>query len=152
MARARAGTWQRPGPARLHSRRTRAVAAAHPEIVAVGVAAGLALAVVCGAELIAAVIAVALDSGRVVLGLGIACDACARALGTLDSERVGKPEWAWGCAIFGSPVVVAAAFLWPRPRRPRGPSDPTQVPVEAAPLAGLLASLALVFILIGLVS
>jgi hypothetical protein len=120
--------------------------------VAVGVAAGLALAVVCGAELIVAVIAVALDSGRFVLGLGLAVDACARVLGTLDSQRVGKTDWAWACAIVGSPAVIAAAYVWPRPRRPGRRSGPGDIPIEAAPLAGLMATLALVCILIGLVT
>jgi hypothetical protein len=152
MAIARDGTAPAQTVVRARSRRAGAGASAHPEIVAVGVAAGLALAAVCGVELIVAVIAVALDAGRVVLGLGIACDACARALGTLDSERVGKIGWAWGCAIVGSPVVVAAVFVWPRPRHPRRLSGRADVPVEAAPLAGLMAALALVFVLIGLVS
>jgi hypothetical protein len=102
--------------------------------------------------LILAVIAVALDAGRPVLGLGLALDACARVLGTIDAERVGKTDWAWACAIVGSPAVVAAAFVWPRPRRPGRRSGPGDIPIEAAPLAGLMATLALVCVLVGLVT
>jgi hypothetical protein len=124
--------------------------AGHADTVAVGVITGMALALVCGAELVLAVIVVALDSGRVVLGLGLAFDACARVLGTLDAGRVGKSGWAWASAIIGSPAVVAAAVLWPRPRRPGRLSGPGDVPIEAAPLAGLFATLAIVCVLIGL--
>jgi hypothetical protein len=126
--------------------------AGHAETVAVGVVAGLALAVVCGGELVLAVIVVALDSGRVILGLGLAIDACARVLGTLDARRVGKTGWAWASAIVGSPAVIAAAVLWPRPRRPGRMTGPGDVPIEAAPFAGLIATVALVCVLIGLVS
>jgi hypothetical protein len=133
------------------------VATAHhaPEIVVVGVAAGLALAAICGIELIVAVIAVALDSGRVVLGLGIAFDACARVLGALDSERAGETGWAWAWAIVGSPMVVAIALGHRSPARTR--SRPRQAgsgetAIEVAPLGILIASLALVCVLVGLIS
>jgi hypothetical protein len=126
--------------------------AGHADVVAAGVVTGLALAGICGAELVLAVIAVALDSGRVILGLGLAFDACARALGTLDAGRVGKSGWAWASAIIGSPAVVAAALLWPRPGRPGRLSGPGDVPIEAAPLAGLIATLALVCVIIGLIA
>jgi hypothetical protein len=140
-------------PARAHEPRPAPASDAHAvETVAVGVAAGLALAAVCGAELVVAVIAVALDAGRLLLGLGLAIDACARVLGALDSGRVGKTDWAWACAIVGSPAVVAAALLWPRPRRPGRLSAPGDIPTEAAPLAGLMATLALLCVLVGLVT
>ncbi len=122
------------------------------ESVAVAVVFGLALAVICGAELVIAVIVVGLDSGRLVLGLGIAFDACARVLGTLDSERVGKTGWVWACAIAGSPAVVAAALVWPRPRRPGRMSGPGDIPTEAAPLAAMMATLALVCVVVGLLT
>jgi hypothetical protein len=112
-----------------------------------GVVTGLALAALCGAELILAVIVVALDSGRLVLGLGIAFDACARVLGTLDAGRAGAAGWASACAIIGSPAVAAAAVQRPRPR-----PDAASAPGEATPLAGLIAALAIVCILIGLVA
>jgi ferric-dicitrate binding protein FerR (iron transport regulator) len=110
--------------------------------VAVGVVAGLVLAAICGAELVAGVMAVTLSSGRVLLGLGIALDACARALGALDAGRAGKAGWAWSCAIIGSPAVVAAALSWRR----------GEIRIEAAPLAGLIAGLAIVFVVVGLVA
>ncbi len=112
----------------------------------------MVLSAACGAELVLAVIVVALDSGRIVLGLGIAFDACARVLGTLDAGRVGKTGWAWTTAIIGSPAVAAAAVLWPRPRRSGRLSAPGEIPTEAAPLAGLMATVALVCVIVGLVS
>lgn len=143
----------RPGPGAVLARPVLHpvdATAGHADAVAVGVLAGLALAVVCGAELVLAVIAVALDSGRLVLGLGLAFDACARVLGTLDAGRVGKTGWAWASAIVGSPAVVAAVLLWPRPRRPGRLSGPGDVPIEAAPLAGLIATVAILCVLVGL--
>ncbi len=126
--------------------------AGHADAVAVGVIAGLALAAVAGAELVLAVIGVALDSGRVILGLGLAFDACARVLGTLDAGRVGKSGWAWASAIIGSPAVVAGAVLWPRERRPGRMTGPGEQPIEATPLAGPIATLAIVCVLVGLVA
>jgi hypothetical protein len=145
---------QRPRPGRLAPLSLPATdgVAGQAEIVAAGVVAGAALVAACGAELIWAVISVMLDSGRVVLGLGIAFDACARVLGTLDSERAGRTQWAWACAVIGSPAVVAAARVWPRMGRPGGASAPGEQPIEAAPFAGLMATLALVCIFIGLIS
>ena len=99
-----------------------------------------------------AVLPVALDAGRVLLGFGLAFDACARALGTLDSGRAGKTGWAWASAIIGSPAVAAATIVWPRTRRPGRIGGPGAVPVEAAPLAGLISTLALVCVIVGLVA
>jgi hypothetical protein len=123
--------------------------------VAVGVAAGLALAMLCGIELIVGVIAVALDSGRVVLGLGIAFDACARILGALDSERAGETGWAWAWAIVGSPTVVAIALAPRSEARNRSQARRarrSETAIEVAPLGILMATLALVCVVVGLLS
>jgi len=108
-----------------------------------GVVVGLILAVVLFAELFLAVIVVALDAGRPLLGLAIALEACSRGLGTVAAERAGERGWACACAIGGAPVVAWFA-LAPRPGRPE---------VEPGALAGLLAvlagGLALLALLIG---
>jgi hypothetical protein len=144
-----------PG-ARVRAGRAGVATAGHaPEIVAIGVAAGLALALLCGIELILGVIAVTLDSGRVILGLGIALDACARILGALDCERAGETGWAWAWAIVGSPTVVAIALgarssVAARSRVRQAGSGETGI--EVAPLSILMATLALVCVVVGLLS
>jgi hypothetical protein len=98
-----------------------------------GVLAGVVLAAILCAEIYLAVGTEALGAGRVLLGSGLLLDAGARALGTLAAERAGRPVWAWGCVIGGSPVVAVFALY-----RPDGPE-----PVDPAPLAGLLSLLAI---------
>jgi hypothetical protein len=105
-----------------------------------GVMVGLALAAVLIAELYLAAVAVAFGAGRPVLGLAIAFDACSRGLGTVAAERAGERGWGLACAIGGAPLVAWFA-LAPRARR---------AAVEPAPLAGLLALLAGVLALVGL--
>jgi hypothetical protein len=105
-----------------------------------GVVVGLVLAGLLIAEVYLGVVAVAFGDGRVVLGFAIAIDACARALGTVAAARAGRRAWAGGCALGGAPVVASFALL---PRAGR-------VDVEPAPLAGLLAVLAMLLAVLGL--
>lgn len=101
---------------------------------------GMALAVVLFAELYLAVVVVALNAGRPLLGVAIVLEACSRGLGTVAAERAGRRDWAAACAIVGAPAVAGFA-LSPRARRAE---------VELAPIAGLLAVLAAVLALLGL--
>lgn len=105
-----------------------------------GVVVGLALAAVLIAEVYLAAVAVAFGAGRPILGFAIALEACSRGLGTLAAERAGERGWALACAIGGAPAVAWFA-LAPRERR---------ATVEPAPLAGLLALLAGLLAVIGL--
>jgi hypothetical protein len=106
----------------------------------VGVVLGLALAAVLIAELYVAVVDAAFGAGRPILGLALALDACSRALGTVAATRAGERGWACACAIGGAPIVAWFAVL-----RPSGRDA-----VEPAPLAGLLAGLAALLVLLGL--
>jgi hypothetical protein len=105
-----------------------------------GVVVGLALAVVLIAELYLGMVAVAFGAGRPILGFAIALEACSRGLGTVAAERAGERAWALACAIGGAPVVAWFA-LAPRDQR---------AAVEPAPLAGLLAVVAGLLALVGL--
>ena len=105
-----------------------------------GVLAGLALAAVLIAELYLGVIVVAFHDSRLLLGLAIALEACSRMLGTVAAERAGQRGWAFACAIVGAPAVAWFALL-----RPSG-----RMEVEPAPLAGLLAALAIAVAVIGI--
>jgi hypothetical protein len=97
-----------------------------------GLVIGLALAAILIIEVYLGVVQVALGDGRVVLGFAIALDACSRAIGTVAAARSGERVWACACAIGGAPFVAWFAFL----RRSGGAE------AEPAPLAGLLAGLA----------
>ncbi len=99
-----------------------------------GVLVGLALAAILIAEVFLGVVEVAFSAGRVMLGFAIALEACSRAIGTVAAARSGERLWACACAIGGAPFVAAFAF-W----RPSG-----RAPAEPAPLAGLLAGVAVV--------
>jgi hypothetical protein len=105
-----------------------------------GVLAGLVLASVLIAELYLGVIVVGVHDGRLLLGLAIALEACSRILGTVAAERAGQRGWAFACAIAGAPAVAWFALL-----RPSG-----RVEVEPAPLGGLLAVLAGVVAVVGI--
>ncbi len=87
-----------------------------------------------------AVIGLAFDAGRVMLGFAIALEACSRALGTVAAARAGERGWACACALGGAVVVAWFAFL-----RPSGRAE-----VEPAPLAGLLAGVAAVVAVLAL--
>lgn len=83
-----------------------------------------------------------LADGMLVLGLAIVIEALSRALGTVAAERAGRRGWAFACAIVGAPAVAWVSLV----RRPG------RIDVEPAPLAGLLAVLAGVVALVGLVT
>jgi hypothetical protein len=106
------------------------------EMQTLGVMAGLALAGLGCLELYVAVADAALGSGRVLLALGIALDAWSRVLGALAAERAGQADWAWGCAIFGSPAAAAFALS----------SESETASVEAAPLAGIVGAAAVLIV------
>jgi hypothetical protein len=106
----------------------------------VGAIAGVALAAVVLAELYAGVAVIGFGAGRPVLAVGLALDACARALGTLAASRERAGAWPWACAVGGSPLV--AAFVFGRERRAK---------VEPAPLAGVLSLLALALVAVALI-
>jgi hypothetical protein len=95
----------------------------------------VALALALFIELYLGVARGALDHGHFVLAFALAMDACARVLGAVAARRAHAPDWAWGCVLIGSPLVVA---LW----RSEGAS------AEPAPLAGQLAVLALLALLL----
>ena len=111
-------------------------------VQALGVLAGLAFAALLIAEIYLAVIVVAFHAGRLVLGLAILIEALSRVGGTVAAERAGQRGWAFACAIVGAPIVAWVALV---PRSGR-------ITTEPAPLAGLLAVLAGVVALVGLLT
>ena len=111
-------------------------------VQALGVLAGLAFAALLIAEIYLAVIVVAFHAGHLVLGLAILIEALSRVGGTVAAERAGRRGWACACAIVGAPVVAWVALV-PRPGR---------IATEPAPLAGLLAVLAGVVALVGVIT
>ncbi len=102
--------------------------------------AGAGLVALVIVELYAGVAVVGFDASRPVLAIGLALDACVRALGTLAAVRERVPGWPWACAVGGSPFV--ASFVFGRGRRTM---------VEPAPLAGVLALLAMAFVVVALI-
>jgi hypothetical protein len=107
-----------------------------------GVLAGFALAAVLVAEVYVGVARAGFDSGHVLFAFGLALDACSRGLGTIAASREGSSEWAWWCALGGSPVVAWFALF-----QHGGP-----VRTEPAPLAGLIGILALVVLAVALLA
>lgn len=103
-----------------------------------GFALSLALAVVLFIELYLGVARGALDHGHLVLAFALALDACARTVGMIAARRADSPDWAWGCVLIGSPLVVA---FWRTDRS-----------TEPAPLAGLLAVVAMLALLIAVLT
>jgi hypothetical protein len=125
---------RRPAPAP----RTRAAAERQREdgTQALAIVTGLALvAIVCG-ELYLGIARAGIRGGHVLLALGVALDACSRALGTIAARRAKRPDWEWGCALVGCPVVISFALF-----QRTGP-----VRVEPAPLAGFVAVVAAITI------
>lgn len=115
-------------PAHVRSRRT----VERQPLPAPGLLVGLALIVILCLEMFLGVADLALSAGHVLLAFGIALDACSRALGTIAAQRAHRPNWVWGCAIIGSPAVLAFALY----------GSDEQAAAEPAPLAGLLSLLA----------
>jgi len=136
---------------RAPAARERLLAAAHgrarrrsglrPEVAAVGLLVGVALSAVVVLELYAGVGGLALSGGHVVLGFGLALDACSRVLGTIAARRAGEPGWAWACVLMGCPAVAAFVMF--------GRDGP--VATDPAPLAGLIAVLAALLIALAVV-
>lgn len=104
-----------------------------------GLGLGIALAVALFIELYLGVARGAIDHGHIALAFGLAIDACARTLGVVAARRAGAPDWAWGCLLIGSPLVVA---LW---RSEHGTAEP-------APLAGELAVVALLALVVAVIT
>jgi hypothetical protein len=106
----------------------------------VGLLVGLGLAVILIVEVYLGVVELAFGAGRVMLGFAIALEACSRALGTVAAARAGERAWACVCAIGGAPFVAWFAF-WRRSGRAE---------TEPAPLAGLLACVAVLVAVLAL--
>jgi hypothetical protein len=123
-----APTSQAPTPARAESR-----------TADYGFGLGVALALALFIELYLGVARGALDNGHFVLAFALAMDACARVFGAVAARRAHAVEWAWGCVLIGSPLVAA---FW---RSERATSEP-------APLAGQLAVVALVALVIAVLT
>jgi hypothetical protein len=138
---------ERPGERQLSeaARTARPASTEKPErrpvSAGAGVLAGLALALVLLVEIYLGVVRWALDGGHLILAFGLALDVCARGLGTLAASRASEPEWAWWCALGGSPVVAGFALSTR--------SEPDRA--EPAPLAGLLSALSLAALALALV-
>jgi hypothetical protein len=109
------------------------------QFVATGLLVGIAMIGILCVEIYLAV--VLLGAGHPVLAFGVAIDACARALGTVGSERAGAHSWVWACVLGGSPVVARFALF----------QESGAVTVEPVPFAGLVAMLAICAVLLGLV-
>jgi len=107
-----------------------------------GVVVGLVLAGALAVELYVAVATVAVGAGRALLGLAVALDACARALGVVAAHQAASGSGAWVCALGGSPAV-AAFVLAPRTARPS---------VEPAPLAAFISVLAIAVLAVALLT
>jgi len=100
------------------------------------------MAVILMVELFFGVV-LAFGGGPSVLGLGLVLDAAARTLGTIAASRAGKEwglGWRWLCGLVGSPAVVVFAFQ----------KDGSRPATDLAPLAGPLAVIAVVVLVIGL--
>ena len=104
-----------------------------------GFGLSVGLGVVLFIELYLGVARGALDHGHIVLAFALALDACARAVGTIAARRAGRPDWAWGCVLIGSPAV--AIF-----------SRSEDATAEPAPLAGLLAVVALLALVVAVLT
>ncbi len=109
-----------------------------PDTPATGLLIGLALVVALGVEFYLG-IAKALGSANWLLAFGLALDLGARAIGTIVAARSGETGWAWACVVIGSPAVAAASL----------PSN-AAIRRDPAPLAGVLAVLALACVVLGL--
>ncbi len=133
----------KPGPG--HSagpsaaRTVRAPAHPLPATPATGMLIALTLAIALCVEFYLG-IAKALGRGHWLIAFGLALDLGARTIGTIVAARIGETGWAWGCVIIGSPAVAACSL----------PEDGA-VRADPARLAGVLALLAMMFAVLGLV-
>jgi hypothetical protein len=101
-----------------------------------GVVLGLALSTVLAFEALVLVAIASLGHDHPVLGIGLAFDCCARALGTIAAAREGDLDVAWSCVIFGSPAVVGYTLL----------AEREGIRTEPAPLAGAMGLLAIALV------
>ena len=99
----------------------------------------MGLAIALFIELYVGVARGALDHGHFVLAFALAIDACARASGVVAARRAGATDWAWGCLLIGSPIVAA---FW----------RSEQATAEPAPLAGPLAIVALLALVVAVLT
>jgi hypothetical protein len=129
-------------PRRLPAHGPRVAAGERDRTQSAKLVLGVALAAAVCLELYLAVGSIALADGHVLLAFGLCLDASARGLGTVAAGRAGASDWAWRCLLGGSPVVIRYAFL---ERLSGAATDP-------APIAAVLASLALALTLVGLVA
>jgi hypothetical protein len=104
-----------------------------------GVGLGVTLALALFIELYLGVARGALDHAHFVLAFALAVDACARVSGVVAARRAQASDWAWGCVLLGSPLVV---LFW----------RSEQATAEPAPLAGLLAIVALLAFVIAVLT
>lgn len=98
-----------------------------------GAVLGVVLAAALLVEIYVGVVVVGFDHRQPLLAIALALDACARALGTIAAGHAGLRDWAWWCALGGSPVVAMFAMFERR--------EPGRV--EPAPLAGVISLLAI---------
>lgn len=103
-----------------------------------GVLAGLALAAALILEVYFGVARFGFGTGNLLLAFGLAFDACSRALGAVAAWRAGESEWAWWCALGGSPLAAGFAFM----------QDSGPVKTEPAPLAGTLGLAAIALLVL----
>src|SRR5947209_9883837 len=99
---------------------------AAPLGAAFGAVLGVVLIAVLAAELYLGVAVVGFGHGQPALAFAFALDACARALGTAGAGHARSREWAWLCALGGSPLVARFASS----------QRQAQVATEPTPLAG----------------
>jgi hypothetical protein len=104
-----------------------------------GAVLGVSLAAVLLVEIYLGVAVVGAGHGQPLVALGFALDAGARALGTVGAAHAGLRDWAWLCALGGSPLVAAFAS-----REREG-----AVAAEPAPLAGVISLLAMAVLVLG---
>jgi hypothetical protein len=116
-----------------------AVAEAVPLGAGFGAVMGVVLLVVLVAEVYLGVAVVGAGHEQPLLALAFALDAGARALGTIDAGHAGLRDWAWLCALGGSPLVATFAS-----QQRQG-----TVASQAAPLAGAISLMAMALAVLG---
>jgi hypothetical protein len=107
------------------------------EVRPLGAGFGALLGVVLTAALVAevylGVVFLGFDHGQPLLALALTLDTAARTLGTMAAAHAGLADWAWRCALGGSPLVAMFVTFVRR----------EAVAAEPAPLAGVISLLAM---------
>ena len=106
-----------------------------------GIAVGFGAAAIVCAEIYGGIWRVAVRGEHWLLAFGIALDICSRVLGAIAAGRARRNARSWWCVIFGSPAVAWLVLY--------EPDDP--LTTDPAPVAGLLAMLALGVVAIAVV-